>query len=74
MSSPSAFLVWNGYEVTANFTCTCGADTEKDVGVGDVIECSGCHQIWRPLRTVACEPATAREIADYRARYYGEGI
>ena len=61
-----------GYEMTAKLTCSCGAKTSKDIGVGDIIECSGCHAVWRLEPTVSCEPATKSEIRDYRSRQYGE--
>ena len=72
MSETSAILVWNG-DIEAKLTCVCGTETSKDVWVGDIIECEACHRFWRLCRTVACEPATEREIADHRVRYFGEG-
>ena len=63
-----AFIVWDGYEVTADLTCTCGAKTSEEIAFCDLIECSGCHVFWRTEHKAPCVPATDQEVENYRVR------
>jgi hypothetical protein len=66
----SVILVWDG-DIGATLTCACGIETFKNIYVGDVVECDACHRVWRLSRTVACEPATEQEVADYHNALFG---
>ena len=67
-----ANFCWDGSEVGAKLTCSCGHTEMRDIGVNDLIECLRCRRLWRPTRVVACELVTDEaEIAKFRLAYYG---
>ena len=68
-----ANFCWDGSEVGAKLTCSCGHTEMRDIwGVTDLIECLRCRRLWRPTRVVACELVTDEaEIAKFRLAYYG---
>ncbi len=56
----TAVLGWEGSDGYVTLTCVCGAATElTSVFTDHPVECSSCHLVWKPLRSVVCEPVSA---------------